>query len=245
MLCIKNKFQQKKIFYKLLLCIFFNIIISFAILIQLRDIGIDLNSKHKLTDIFLEVIRMPYHFFIPLTAMFFCIIIDTIICLKDTYIYRFKSKNNWIENKIITCIYISIFYTLSSYLIILFILNINLDLIFTKDIILNMAFSIILQSLVYIIYSFIGISLSILFLNKKKVAISSVYAFITTGFIIGQNATSTEIINNILLYNYSNISKLIITENNVISALFLLALITFILIEIMYKLSNKTDYLYI
>ena len=68
----------------------------------------------------------------------------------------------------------------------------------TKDIILNMAFSIILQSLVYIIYSFIGISLSILFLNKKKVAISSVYAFITTGFIIGQNATSTEIINNIL-----------------------------------------------
>ncbi len=196
----------------------------------------------SLFELMASFMSLPFDYYLPVTAGFLYILNDVFYCIDENFIYKFKSKKDWIKDKVFSSILISILYVSIVYFIISFIFQLKLNLTINSSFFIYSFISIILSSLVYIIYSVFCIIIYLLFRNKKNISISFVYTSIIALIIAGTFSDVSQLPNNLILYNFSNFNRLILIDKNFISAIFLLSIILFILLECVYIILDSKDF---
>lgn len=170
-----KQFNTSKVHNKLILVTLLIVSTPFLILSKLAQNNFIITQDTNLTELMLVSMALPYQYYLPITAAFFYILNDIFWGLDEKHIYFFNSRKRWIINKVISSIFISFTYVTLVYIFISLIFYFKLKLAINTDFIIYSIISIILGSLVYIIYSLFCILVYLLFRNKKSIYISIVY----------------------------------------------------------------------
>ena len=148
-----KQFNTSKVHNKLILVTLLIVSTPFLILSKLAQNNFIITQDTNLTELMLVSMALPYQYYLPITAAFFYILNDIFWGLDEKHIYFFNSRKRWIINKVISSIFISFTYVTLVYIFISLIFYFKLKLAINTDFIIYSIISIILGSLVYIIYS--------------------------------------------------------------------------------------------
>lgn len=238
------KLKIDGIYIKILLSILLGLLTVISSVISYQNTDITIISHNDITRSFKAVTNLTWQYFLPMCCYYLYITNNIFFGIDDNYIYKFKSKSDWINSKVMQVVIMTILYTLSIFLGVFIALVVIYNIDITNLINIDLLIAWFLQTSILMVYSLICILMGILFLNKKSFAISITKIIICALPFIGFFSDNISFILDICLFNMFTIERIQQYLNgNIVFILAMLCSIIYVFINLIYYLSNKLDIL--